>query len=192
MMFNSVDLPQPDGPTMATNSPWSTLKLTPSMTASAPLIDTKLLVTPSTTIFLSDIAPLHGLQSFEQARGAVEQQPDHADDDHAGDHEIVAIAGVARVHDQVPEAGAQRDHLGGDDDRPGDADADAHSDDNPRQFGGYHDATEQPPTRHAEIGGRAQVAPIDRVHTRRRLHDHRKHRRDEDQEDRRQVANAEP
>src|SRR5262245_55345265 len=31
MMCSSVDLPEPEGPTMATNSPFSTLKLTPSM-----------------------------------------------------------------------------------------------------------------------------------------------------------------
>src|SRR5215471_3396892 len=48
-----------------------------------PLPDTKLLLTPSTAIFLSDIAPPHGFQSLEQARGAVEHQADHADDDHA-------------------------------------------------------------------------------------------------------------
>src|SRR5512138_1550676 len=97
MMFSNVDLPQPEGPTIATNSPSRTSKLTPSMTGSVP----KPLLMSSTNIFLSDIAPFHRLQPFEQARGAVEQQPDHANDDHAGDHEIVAIAGVARVHDQV-------------------------------------------------------------------------------------------
>src|SRR5215469_3409759 len=32
MMFNRVDLPQPDGPTMLTNSPSATVKLTASMT----------------------------------------------------------------------------------------------------------------------------------------------------------------
>src|SRR3954447_22854503 len=191
-MFTSVDLPQPDGPTIATNSPSSTLKLTPSMTGSAPLVDTKLLATPSTTILLSDIAPLHGLHSLEQARGAVEQQPDHADDDHAGDYEVVAVASVARVHDQVSEAGAQRDHLGGDDDQPRDADADAHSDDDLRQHRRDHDPTEQHPMRHAEVGGGAQVASVDRVHARCRLHHHREHRRNENQEDRRQVADAEP
>src|SRR4051812_33394667 len=114
MMFISVDLPQPDGPTIARNSPSSTLKLTPSITGSGFWFEKKVLVTPSTTIFLSDIAPLYGLQPFEQARDSVEQQTDRANDDHAGDHEVVAVAGVARVYDEVSEAGAQRDHLGGD------------------------------------------------------------------------------
>src|SRR5579862_5548023 len=131
MMFSKVDLPQPEGPTIATNSPSRTSRLTRSMTGSAP----KLLLIASTTIlagFLSDIAPLHCLQPLKKARGAVEHEPDQPDDDHAGDHEIVAIAGVARIHDQVAEAGVQRDHLGGDDDQPRNTDADAHPDDNLR------------------------------------------------------------
>src|SRR5689334_8629369 len=99
MMFIKVDLPQPDGPTMATNSPSSTSKPTLSITGSAPRLDTKPLLTPSTTIFLADIAPSHGLDALEQARDAVEQQTDHADDDHRGDHQVVAVAGVARIHD---------------------------------------------------------------------------------------------
>jgi hypothetical protein len=69
--LSRVDLPQPDGPTMATNSPSRTSKLTPSTTGSAP----KFLPMPSTTILLADIAPLHGVHPLEQARGAVEQQP---------------------------------------------------------------------------------------------------------------------
>ena len=37
---------------------------------------------------------------------------DGADDDHAGDHQVVAVAGIARIHDEVPQARAQRDHFG--------------------------------------------------------------------------------
>ena len=39
MMFMAVDLPEPDWPTMATNSPWSTVRETPSRawTASSPI-----------------------------------------------------------------------------------------------------------------------------------------------------------
>ena len=51
---------------------------------------------------------------------------------------------------------------------------------------------EQRVARHAEVLRRAQVAPLDRVHAGGRLHDHREHRRDEDQVDRRGVADAEP
>src|SRR5688572_33205506 len=90
-MLSSVDLPHPDGPTIATNSPSRTSRLTPSTTDSAP----NPLLMPSTTILLADIAPLHRVEPLEQAGGAVEQQPDHADDDHARDHQVVAVAGVA-------------------------------------------------------------------------------------------------
>src|ERR1043165_7826235 len=118
MMFMRVDLPQPEGPTMATNSPSATEKVTPSMTGSLPLGDGKLFFNPSTTIFLADIAPPHGLEPFEQPHGVVEREADHADDDHPGDHQVVAVAGVARVHDEVAQARAQRDHLRRDDDQP--------------------------------------------------------------------------
>ena len=127
-----------------------------------------------------------------RAHDTVERQADQADDDHARDHEIVAITGVARVHDHVAEPRAQRDHFRGDDDQPGDAEPDAHADQDLRQHGRNDDLREQRRARHAEVLRRAQVALLDRVHADRRLHDHREHRRDEDQVDRRGVADAEP
>src|SRR6187549_2317549 len=97
MTLSRVDLPQPEGPTIATNSPSPTAKLTPSTTGSVP----KRLPTASTTILDSaDIAPLHRVGPLEQPRRAVEQQADHADDDHARDHQVIAVAGIARIHDQ--------------------------------------------------------------------------------------------
>src|SRR5688500_12078082 len=188
MTLSKVDLPQPDGPTIATNSPSPTSKLTSSTTGSSP----KLLLTPSTTICLSDIAPLYRIEPLEQARDAVEQQTDHSDDDHTGDDQVVAVAGVARVHDQVAEPGSERDHLCGDHDQPGDADADAHADDDLGQHRGDHHPAEQHPARHAEVRRRPEVAPVDRANADNRLHHHREHRGDEDQEDRREVADSEP
>src|SRR5204863_9474547 len=142
MMFRSVDLPQPDGPTIATNSPSATEKLTPSTTASATPSETKLFLRSSTTILLADIAPPHGLEPFEQAHRAIEHQPDDADDDHAGDHEVVAVAGVARVHDHVAETRAQRDHLRRDHHQPRHAQPDAHPHDDLRKHRRNHDAPE--------------------------------------------------
>src|SRR5690349_17373094 len=113
MMFMSVDLPHPEGPTMATNSPSATEKLTPSITWSLPFGEGKLFFRFSTTILLPDIAPPHRLEPLEEAHDPVEHEADHADDDHAGDHEIVAVAGVARIHDEVAEPRVQRDHLRG-------------------------------------------------------------------------------
>src|SRR4029453_3318357 len=166
MRFIRVDLPQPWGPTIATNSPSWTARPAPWMAGSRPWPVAKPLATPSTTILLADIAPLHGLHALEQPGDAVEEQADHADDYHAGDHEVVTVAGIARVHDQVAEARAQGDHLRGDDDEPGDADADAHADDDLGQHRRDDDAAEQHAARDAEIGRRAQVAPLDRVHAR--------------------------
>ena len=123
---------------------------------------------------------------------AVEQQADEPDDDHAGDHQVVAVAGVARIDDQIAEARAQRDHLGRDHHQPGDAEADAHADDDLRQRRREHHLQEQLRARDAEVLRRAQVALLDGVHARGGLHDHREHRGDEDQEDRRGVADAEP
>ena len=52
-MFIKVDLPQPEGPTMATNSPSATLKLTSSITGRLPLPEAKLLRMPLTDDRLS-------------------------------------------------------------------------------------------------------------------------------------------
>src|SRR5438309_2323395 len=71
-MFIRVDFPQPDGPTMATNSPSSTLKLTSSITGSALLPEAKLLRMPLTTIALADIAPPQRPEPLEQPRAAVQ------------------------------------------------------------------------------------------------------------------------
>src|SRR4029434_9439819 len=110
--------PQPDGPMIATVSPSRTAKVTSSMTTRRPWSDSKLLLRPRTSILLC-IAPANPPDAFQPTHGTVERQADDADDDHAGDHQIIAITRVARVHDHVAEPRAQRDHLGGDDDQPG-------------------------------------------------------------------------
>src|SRR5688572_28988011 len=190
-MFSSVDLPQPDGPTMATNSPSRIVKLTSSTTQSNPWSDSKLFFRSRTSILVR-IPPPDPLEAFEHAHDSVQRQSDQTDDDHAGDDEIVAITGVARVHDHVTEPRTQRDHFGGDDDEPGDAETDSHADDDLRQSGRNDHLREQRATRNAEILRSAQIAPLDRVHADRRLHDHREDRGDEDQVDRRCIADAEP
>src|SRR5208282_5277545 len=96
---SKVDLPQPDGPTIATNSPSPTSKLTLSMTSSGPWSVSKLLPRSRTAI-LVDIAPPNDLEPLEPAHDPVERQSDQADDGHAGDHEVVAIAGIARIDNQ--------------------------------------------------------------------------------------------
>ncbi len=65
-----------------------------------------------------------------------QEQANDPDDDHAGDHEIVAIAGVPRINDQEPESGIDRDHLGGYYHQPGDTQRDPQADDELRDHGG--------------------------------------------------------
>src|SRR5262245_8787824 len=131
MTLSSVDFPQPDGPTSATSSPSPTLKLTRSRTRSGPLSEPNVFPMSWTTI-LAGIAPLHGLQPFQQPHQAIEEQTDHPDDDHGGDHEIIAVAGIARIDDEITKPGPERDHLGCDDDEPGDAEADPDTHDEQR------------------------------------------------------------
>src|SRR6185369_15640253 len=142
MMFISVDLPQPEGPTIATNSPSPTDSDASSTTASVSRPDGNDLRMPRTSILVR-ISPPHHAEAFEKPHHSIEQKADQADDDHRRDHQIVAVAGVARVDDQEAETRAQRDHLGRNDDQPRDAEPDAHADDDLRQHGRDHDAREQ-------------------------------------------------
>src|ERR1700730_13482618 len=83
--FINVDLPQPEGPTMASVSPSLTEKLTPSTTLSIPESEGKLL-TMSVTTILADIAPPDRPVPFQQSHRPIEHETDHSDDDHASDH----------------------------------------------------------------------------------------------------------
>src|SRR5690242_10318844 len=79
-MLRSVDLPQPDGPTIATNSPSRTVKLTSSMTGSVPLSEAKLLRRLRISILVR-IAPPDPADLLQHAHDAVERESDQADDD---------------------------------------------------------------------------------------------------------------
>src|SRR4029079_2824704 len=180
-----------DGPTITTVSPSATLKLTPSMTPSAPSFAGNAFATSWTSILVR-IPPADGLEAFQEAHDAVEHEPDQADDDHARDDQVVSVPGVPRVDDEIAEPGAERDHLRGDDDEPGDAEPDPHADDDLWQHRWDDHAAEQGGARHAEVLGSLEVATLDRMHAGRRLDDHREDGPDEDQEDRRCVADPEP
>src|SRR3954466_5188424 len=98
MMFISVVLPQPDGPTMATNSPSPTSKSSPSMTCRFTLSLRKPLRTFCTAIFaaagLVCITPPHDSHPFQKPHDSIEQESDEADDDHPGDDQVVTVAGI--------------------------------------------------------------------------------------------------
>src|SRR5207342_2528217 len=141
MMLISVDLPQPLGPTMATVSPSATSKSMSCRTASVPLSVAKALETFATRILVR-IAPPHVPHVLQLSHQHVQQQSDQANDDHAGDDEVVAVAGVARIDDQVAQSRAQRDHFRRHHHQPGNAEADAHADDDLRQRAGDDDTPE--------------------------------------------------
>src|SRR5579859_5089047 len=128
MMLIKVDFPQPEGPTIATNSPSATSKLTPSTTCRAPWSVTKRLATSLTEILMG-IAPLDQSEALHESHDAIERETDQADDHHPADDQIVAVAGIARVDDEIAESGAKRDHLGRHDHEPGHTEADPHADD---------------------------------------------------------------
>src|SRR5262245_42877436 len=126
-MFINVDLPQPEGPTMATVSPSPTSNARPRITGKGP----KLFLIDSTTILslravrgaspdtrgtmlmlglISDnsrcITPPHRLELLQKPHQTVQHESDHSNVDHAGYYEVVTVAGVARIHDQVAKPGA--------------------------------------------------------------------------------------
>src|SRR3984885_12881705 len=109
-MFINVVFPHPDGPTIATNSPSPTVRLTSSTTCSVPPFNPNPLRMLFNSILVR-IAPPDRFQSLEQSHHAIQQQSNQPDDDHSGDHQIVAIAGVARIDDEKPESRAQGDHF---------------------------------------------------------------------------------
>src|SRR5438270_9819419 len=71
IIFISVDLPHPDGPTIARNSPSRTVRLRSLTTSSTPLRDAKLFLIFSTTI-LSPITPPYRFHSFQETGDPVE------------------------------------------------------------------------------------------------------------------------
>src|SRR5271166_2175504 len=135
IMFINVVFPHPDGPTMATNSPSPTVRLTSSTTCSVPPFDPKPLRMPFNSILVR-ITPPDRFQSLEQSHHSIQQQSNQPDNDHSGDHEIVSIAGVARIDDQISESRAQRDHLRSDHHQPRHTQSDPHADDDLRQHRG--------------------------------------------------------
>src|SRR3569832_2308532 len=81
MMFMSVVLPQPDGPTIATNSPSETSKFRSLMTSRRPLSDGNPLRMPCREILEGPrparsvgISPPHDLHALEHAHDPVERQ----------------------------------------------------------------------------------------------------------------------
>src|SRR5579875_1154665 len=113
--------------------------------ACSPVIRTSHAAAKSRTLFLGLMteSPADGVDLLEAAEACIEQEPDDADEEDSGDDEVVTLAGVAGVDDEVAESGVHGNHLRGDDDQPGDAEGDAQADEDLRQSGGKDDAGEE-------------------------------------------------
>src|SRR5438874_9977478 len=132
--FRSVDFPQPDGPTMATNSPSPTVKDMSSRADTSPSPVLKLLQTALTAILAPTYEPPADLlQGLQPPHEEVQQQADRADDDHARDHEVIPHTGIARIDDEIAESRVDPDHLGGDHDEPPHAQRHSHAGDDRRK-----------------------------------------------------------
>ena len=113
------------------------------------------------SVMADSIRPLHRLEAFHLPHQQVQEPADQPDHDHARHDQIIAFAGVAGVDDQVAEPGVDGDHLGGDDDQPGDAQRDPQTGDDLRQRGRQDHAAEQLQVGQAEVLRRPQM---DRLH----------------------------
>src|SRR5258708_16017363 len=105
-MFINVVFPHPDGPTIATNSPAPTVRLTSSTTCSSAPFQANPLRMPFTAILVR-ITPPDRFQSLEQSHHAIQQQANQSDDDHSGDHETEAIAGFAGIDYEISKSRTQ-------------------------------------------------------------------------------------
>src|SRR5690242_8848693 len=103
MIFISVDLPQPEGPTRATNSPSWTVRLTSWTTSSRPFSEGKLFLRPLTSILVLGIAPPGPLRALQYSHGRIQCEADQSDHDHPGDDQVIAVTGIARVHDHIAQ-----------------------------------------------------------------------------------------
>src|SRR6185436_20225006 len=73
------------------------------------------------------VAPTNFVEFFQTPDEQVESEADDADENHAGDNQIVAFAGIAGIDDEETESGVDGNHFGCDNDEPGDAEGDAQS-----------------------------------------------------------------
>src|SRR5437899_4540890 len=139
MMLSSVDFPQPMNPTTETNSPRSTASVTFSSTHRSARSMRNVFETDDT----SRNATLCRPQSrFRQPHESIEREPDEADrDDRQQDMGIDQA--VVFLPQEAADAGRPGEHLAGDDDEPGDAEAQSVSREDVRQRRRHDDLRER-------------------------------------------------
>src|SRR5215470_6844311 len=110
--LNKVDLPQPEGPTMAMNSRAATVRSMPSSTETVPSLVRYAFHTSRTrSLVVICIPPAHLIERLKPTHSEIEKIADHADNDHPCYDQVVAGAGIAGVDDQIPQPGVNRHHL---------------------------------------------------------------------------------
>src|SRR5690348_10818672 len=143
MMLSKVDLPQPDGPTMATNSPSPTLTVISSMTTrgAAPPGDGNRFVRRSTAMMAAAAAGGRGLLMRSWSGGKlrspgkaarrpeaedqeVDQHHDHHEAHAPGKHHVDARV-LEPIHELLPDAAADAEGLGDERDLPRQRQSDA-------------------------------------------------------------------
>src|SRR4029077_6359777 len=146
-MFNSVDLPQPDGPRTAVNSSGAIARAMPSRATSRPTrplnsLKTHRRSTTGSGMPLERAPAQHHLGGAEDDLIGDETQEAHRE--HGG-HADVHPADVVRVPEHVAEARLHRDHLRDDDRGPRPPDAEPQPGEDGRQGRRQHDLQEDGP-----------------------------------------------
>src|SRR5262249_49775588 len=108
-----VELPHPEGPTMAMNSRAATVRSMPASTETVPSLVRYAFHTLRTrSLVVICIPPAHLVERLKPTHSEIEEIADHADDDHACYDQIVAGTSVAGVDNQIPQPCIDCPHLG--------------------------------------------------------------------------------
>src|SRR5262249_54928108 len=96
--LSKVDLPQPEGPTIAMNSRAAMVRSMPSSTEIVPSAVWNAFHRSRTRILsVIRVPPAHLVEGLEPTHSEIEEKADHPDNHHPCDHQIVAGTGVAGV-----------------------------------------------------------------------------------------------
>ena len=176
-----MDLPLPMAPTIETNSPRSTASDTSRSTWRAPFGVANDFETPAN---LDECQRYDRPQlRFGQTHQPVEHEADDADREDR-EQDVRVDQAVVFLPEEPADARRARQHLAGDDDQPGDAEAEPIAGEHVRQRRRHDDLREGRELRQPEHLGDVPVVLRDRAHAHHRVDDRRPHRADGDGEER--------
>src|SRR5258708_11570805 len=193
MMRSRVVLPQPEAPTRQMNAPRATVRSTwlSAATRWAPMWNSLETFETCSAIGRSAMLDVPAQQPVvERDHDLVGQEAGDADHDHARDDQIGARQGEA-VEDRGAEAGRHAGHLADHDDDPGEAEPEPQAVEDARQRRRQHDPAEHRRARAAEHRGGLEQLGVDVAHAEDGVEQDRVERAEEDQRDRRALAQAE-